>query len=94
VGLSLGLRRGEILGLRWLGVDFQRATLSVAQTLQCTKAKGLIFSTPKTKGSIRTIPLPRVLLAALKLHKQRQDQEGVENPHGLVLIIHNQGYAA
>lgn len=86
VGLSLGLRRGEILGLRWIDVNFQRATLSVARTLQRTKTKGLIFSTPKTKGSIRTIPLPRVLLAALKLHKQRQDQEGVENPHGLVFI--------
>jgi integrase len=86
VGLSLGLRRGEILGLRWIDVDFERATLSVAQTLQRTKAKGLIFSTPKTKGSVRTIPMPRVLLAALKLHKERQDQEGVENPHGLVFI--------
>jgi integrase len=86
VGLSLGLRRGEILGLRWIDVDFERATLSVAQTLQRTKAKGLIFSTPKTKGSVRTIPMPRVLLAALKLHKERQDQEGVENPYGLVCI--------
>jgi integrase len=86
VGLSLGLRRGEILGLRWIDVDFERATLRVAQTLQRTKAKGLIFSTPKTKGSVRTIPMPRVLLAALKLHKERQDQQGVENPHGLVFI--------
>ena len=86
VGLSLGLRRGEILGLRWIDVDFERATLSVAQTLQRTKAKGLMFSTPKTKGSVRTIPMPRVLLAALKLHKERQAQEGVENPHGLVFI--------
>ncbi len=86
VGLSLGLRRGEILGLRWIDVDFERATLSVAQILQRTKAKGLIFSTPKTKGSVRTIPMPRVLLAALKLHKERQDQAGVENPHGLVFI--------
>ena len=32
------------------------------------------------------ISIPAVLLVALKLHKERQDQEGLENPHGLVFI--------
>jgi integrase len=86
VGLSLGLRRGEVLGLRWEDIDFATSILRVAQTVQRTKTRGLILSTPKTKGSIRTIPIPHVLLAALKLHKERQDQEGVENQHDLVFI--------
>jgi integrase len=39
VALSLGLRRGEILGLRWIDVDFELASLSVVQTIQRTKHK-------------------------------------------------------
>jgi len=86
VALSLGLRRGEVLGLRWLDVDFDLATLEVVQTIQRTRTKGLIIGTPKTKSSLRTLSIPAVLLVALKLHKERQDQEGLENPHGLVFI--------
>src|SRR5215213_7143229 len=86
VALSLGLRRGEVLGLRWIDVDFDLATLEVVQTIQRTRTKGLIIGTPKTKSSLRTLSIPAVLLVALKLHKERQDQEGLENPHGLVFI--------
>ena len=73
VALSLGLRRGEILGLRWLDVDFDLATLEVVQTIQRTRTQGLIIGTPKTKSSLRTLSIPAVLLVALKLHKEPQD---------------------
>jgi len=86
VALSLGLRRGEVLGLRWEDIDFEAATLRVAQTLQRTRTKGLIISTPKTKSSLRSLSIPRVLLAALKNHKEQQDREGLDNPHNLVFI--------
>jgi integrase len=86
VALSLGLRRGEILGLRWIDVDFELASLSVVQTIQRTKTQGLIFSTPKTTSSLRTLSIPPVLLAVLKRHKIRQEGEGIDNPHGLVFI--------
>ncbi len=86
VALSLGLRRGEVLGLRWEDIDFEAATLRVAQTIQRTRTKGLIISTPKTKSSLRSLSIPRVLLAALKNHKEQQDREGLDNPHNLVFI--------
>jgi integrase len=86
VALSLGLRRGEVLGLRWQDVDFDTATLRIAQTIQRTRTQGLIISTPKTKSSLRTLSIPPVLLSVLKRHKSRQEGEGIDNPHGLVFI--------
>jgi integrase len=62
VALSLGLRRGEVLGLRWQDIDFDTATLRIAQTVQRTRTQGLIIDTPKTKSSLRTLSIPPVLL--------------------------------
>ena len=86
VALSLGLRRGEILGLAgstWISTG--RHLRSFKQS-SAHGQRGLIIGTPKTKSSLRTLPIPAVLLVALKLHKERQDQEGLENPHGPVFI--------
>jgi integrase len=86
VALSLGLRRGEVLGLRWQDIDFDTATLRIAQTVQRTRTQGLIIDTPKTKSSLRTLSIPPVLLAVLKRHRSRQEREGLDNPHDLVFI--------
>jgi integrase len=73
VALSLGLRRGEILGLRWQDVDFAARTLTVRGTLQRIR-KQLVWSTPKTVSSVRTLPIPPTLLAALQAHWERQQE--------------------
>jgi integrase len=86
VALSLGLRRGEVLGLRWQDIDLDTATLRIAQTVQRTRTQGLIIDTPKTKSSLRTLSIPPVLLAVLKRHRSRQEGEGIDNPHDLVFI--------
>jgi integrase len=86
VALSLGLRRGEVLGLRWQDIDFDTATLRIAQTVQRTRTQGLIIGTPKTKSSLRTLSIPPVLLAVLKRHRSRQEAEGIDNPQDLVFI--------
>lgn len=66
LGLVLGLRRGEICGLRWGDIDFdaeevhitnQRVKLANGQTVDCP---------PKSITSIRTIPIPPELMAALR----------------------------
>lgn len=63
-----GLRRGEICGLRWQDIDFEKATLTVNQTL--VKAGGeYFFKAPKSKTSIRTITVPDIALSALKRQK-------------------------
>ncbi|WP_219912511.1 site-specific integrase [Nonomuraea fuscirosea] len=72
--LTLGLRRGELLGLRWDDVDFANGLLAVRQTLQ--RADGsLQFVDPKTDRSRRVVPAPEPTLAVLRKHKRAQAAE-------------------
>lgn len=70
--LYTGLRRGEVLGLRWCDVDLELATLSVVQTLQQLRTGEYVFSEPKTKAS-RRIALPPSLAILLREHRMRQE---------------------
>ena len=69
-----GLRRGELLGLRWKDIDFGNKTLSVNQSLIRTRQQGLIMSEPKTAKSKRTIPIAEEVIDMLKQHKAKQNQ--------------------
>lgn len=82
--LSLGLRRGEVLGLRWADLDFDAGTIRVVQTVQRTRTKGLIIVPPKTKSSIRRLSIPPFAVKKLRTHRERQN--GVDNPHGLIFV--------
>jgi integrase len=75
VALSLGLRQGEALGLRWAEVDLERRTLTVRATLQRHVGKGLVLCEPKTKRSRRTIPLPNMAVRPLRAQRARQNAE-------------------
>jgi integrase len=77
VGLALGLRQGEALGLRWEDVDLDAQVLRVRRALQRRRGGGggLVLTEPKTQRSKRTIPLPDQLAAALEDHRQRQAKE-------------------
>ncbi len=57
VSAYTGLRQSEVLGLRWSDIDLDRMTLSVRQILQTVPRQGLIFKSPKTKRSRRTISI-------------------------------------
>jgi len=71
LALGTGLRRGEVLGLRWSDLDLERRTLTVAQSLEQTKT-GLRFKTPKTRRSRRTIALSPAVVEELQSHRARQ----------------------
>jgi len=83
--VTLGLRRGEALALRWSDVDLDQGTLTVARSLQRIRTGELTPSgrrrgrlaemPPKTIGSIRRIALPGVLVDALDVHRQQQGTE-------------------
>lgn len=75
VGLALGLRQGEALGLRWEDVDLDARLLRVRRALQRRRGGGLIFTEPKTQRSKRAIPLPGQLVTALEDHRARQARE-------------------
>ena len=71
VAISVGLRQGEALGLRWQNVDLDAGTLTVADTLH-KLGSGYELREPKTEKSRRTIALPQVAITALKRHWSAQ----------------------
>lgn len=58
--LNTGIRRSELLGLKWSDIDFDAKTLKVERAVTQTKGK-VIIDKPKTATSVRTIPLPSEL---------------------------------
>ncbi|EGK10195.1 phage integrase family site-specific recombinase [Desmospora sp. 8437] len=76
--INTGMRRGEIFGLRWKDVDFANRTISVRQTIQRIKNKGLVFrDTTKTDGSRRSIAVSDSVIHMLNRIKKRQAQEKI-----------------
>lgn len=65
-----GLRRAELLGLRWEDIDLKKGTLTVRRVLVRIKG-GHKFQEPKTKKSRRTVPLPDAVTEELKAWKKR-----------------------
>jgi integrase len=72
VALSLGLRRGEIIGLRWQDVDFTVGSLRVTHSLERVKGKGLQLGDPKSAKAQRVLRLPLVCVQALTRQKEKQ----------------------
>jgi integrase len=66
VALTTGLRRSEILALRWQDIDFVAMTLSVRQAIETTKEFGRVLKEPKSKRSFRTIKLEASTVALLQ----------------------------
>ena len=69
--LWTGLRRGELLGLRWRDIDLKEGVVSVRRGMVRTK-DGLIFQEPKTKFGKREISIPPVVCEVLTFHKTKQ----------------------
>ena len=68
--LTTGLRRGELLALQWTDLDVENKTLSI--TKQVNRINGeLVVSPPKTKNSIRTLPLPQQAVDLLVAKHQK-----------------------
>lgn len=73
---TTGMRRGEVLGLRWRDLDLDAARASVRQTLVCVNYVAT-FSTPKTNKGRRSVALDATTLAALRTHRIRQLEERI-----------------
>ena len=72
LALATGMRRGELLGLRWADVDLDGAKLRVERSLEETTAGGLRFKAPKTKRGRRLITLPPRTVELLRAHRKQQ----------------------
>jgi integrase len=74
VALFTGLRRSELLALKWSYIDLDRKTLRVVEALEETAA-GLRFKTPKSRAGKREITLPDIVVAVLRDHRKRQSEQ-------------------
>ena len=74
IAVTTGMRRGEILGLRWEDVDLAGAVLRVRQERQKVGGR-LMFTPPKTPKSRREVTLPTLLVDELRREKGRQAEE-------------------
>ena len=68
-----GMRRSELLGLRWKDVDLDMATLSVTQVMHRLKGGRVVYDEPKTANSRRLVALTPASVLALRAHSERQE---------------------
>jgi integrase len=73
LAITTGMRAGEVLGLKWADVDLDLGRLTIKRALQQQNGgKGLVFVTPKSSRSRRTIVLGQRAIEALRAHRDRQ----------------------
>jgi integrase len=70
VALFTGLRRGELLALRWGNTDLEEEVIRVRESLEETKA-GLRFKGPKSAAGARDVKLPAIVTDTLIAHRKR-----------------------
>lgn len=78
--LYSGLRIGELLALKWGDIDFSRGIMTISRSCHDEYKDGKllkVYDTPKTKTSIRTIPIPKQIIPHLKQIKKKSDSEYV-----------------
>jgi len=71
--LEVGLRRGELAGLTWGKVDFDKNTMFIAQNVVYSTSEGLIIKEPKSANSKRVLPMPESVATILKEWKAAQE---------------------
>lgn len=71
LAITLGIRRGEIVGLRWSEVDLDHRVLVVRE--QVPRIRGELYADTTKNGKRRPVLLPRICVVALRWHRMRQD---------------------
>jgi integrase len=88
VAVTTGMRRGELLGLRWTDLDLKAGRLTVNQSLERLQGK-TVFKAPKTRQSRRTITLPALTVEALAKHRRTQAEESLAQGRKPELVFAN-----
>ena len=88
IGMIVGLRPGEIYGLKWSDIDFQAQVINVERQYQRVQGEGLVERTVKT-GQSRTVPISIETVNILKTHKAYQAMHKENWKHDYDLIFPN-----
>ncbi|WP_329187347.1 tyrosine-type recombinase/integrase [Actinacidiphila glaucinigra] len=70
LAIAMGLRRGEIVGLRWADVDLDKRVLYVRQQVQ--RRRGVLYDDDPKGRRRRAVPMPALCIAPLRWHRMRQ----------------------
>ncbi|MFD7279889.1 tyrosine-type recombinase/integrase [Streptomyces sp. NPDC059862] len=70
LAIAMGLRRGEIVGLRWSDLDLDNRVLYVRQQTQ--RRRGVLYDDDPKSRRRRAVPLPALCIAPLRWHRMRQ----------------------
>jgi integrase len=73
--INTGMRRGEVLGLRWQDIDFDNKVIYVRQSLQEVKKVGLTFKEPKSGKSRSITSTPTFASEMKKVYKQQLENK-------------------
>ncbi len=65
VAMNTGMRKGEVLGLRWCDVDLNHRTLFIRQQVQSLARGEILIDTPKTRAGKRKISIPKTVASYL-----------------------------
>lgn len=71
LGFITGMRRGELVGLRWKSVNLENGVIYVSEQLQKINGE-LVYTTPKSKKGKRNVIIPQNIIEILKKEKERQ----------------------
>jgi integrase len=93
LALGSGMRQGELLGLQWPDIDFDKGTLAVQRSLAQVKRE-FILKEPKSRASRRTIRLPTFALTALLDYRKLMLAEGQDVKSGTVFVTKTGTYLA
>lgn len=75
LALMMGLRRGEVLGVQWSDIDFNKGVLHVRQSLKRIVKTGVVAGPLKTEQSQRVVPIPQMCIKAFRSRQIIQEQE-------------------
>ena len=72
LALTMGMRRGEMLALRWTDIDLERQILKVQRTVDYIPRYGYVENEPKTVAGRRLLMIPSFVVDMLKQHHLQQ----------------------